>query len=30
VYADERDREKVGEAATKILGEIPSSAKISY
>jgi hypothetical protein len=30
VYADERDREKVHEAATKILGEIPSSAKISY
>jgi len=30
VYADEKDREKVGEAATKILGDIPSSAKISY
>jgi hypothetical protein len=30
VYADERDREKVHEAATKILGEIPSSAKMSY
>lgn len=30
VYADEKDREKVGVAATRILGEIPSSAKISY
>jgi hypothetical protein len=30
VYADEKNREKVGTAATKILGEIPSSAKISF
>jgi len=30
VYADEKNREKVGEAASKILGEMPSSAKISY
>jgi HD superfamily phosphohydrolase len=30
VYADEPNREKVAVAATKILGEIPSSAKISY
>ncbi len=30
VYAEEENREKVGDAASKILGEIPSSAKISY
>jgi hypothetical protein len=30
VYADEKNREKVGEAATKTLSEMPSSAKISY
>jgi HD superfamily phosphohydrolase len=30
VYTDDKNREKVGEAATEILGEIPSSAKISY
>jgi len=30
VYTDEKNREKVAEAASKILGEIPSSAKISY
>jgi len=30
VYTDEKHREKVAEAASKILGEIPSSAKISY
>jgi hypothetical protein len=30
VYTDDKNREKVGDAATKILGEIPSSAKISY
>jgi len=30
VYTDEGNREKVGEAATKILGKIPSTAKISY
>jgi HD superfamily phosphohydrolase len=30
VYADEKDREKVSQAASKILGEIPSTAKISY
>jgi HD superfamily phosphohydrolase len=30
VYTDEEKREKVGDAATKILGKIPSSAKISY
>ncbi|MDI6847296.1 MAG: HD domain-containing protein [Candidatus Bathyarchaeia archaeon] len=30
VYTDEKNREKVGIAASKILGEIPSSAKISY
>ncbi len=30
VYTDEKNREKVGSAASKILGEIPSSAKISY
>ena len=30
VYTDEKNREKVSIAATKILGRIPSSAKISY
>jgi len=30
VYAEEEDREKVSAAASKILGRIPSSAKISY
>jgi hypothetical protein len=30
VYTDERNRDKVGEAATKLLGGIPSSAKISF
>jgi HD superfamily phosphohydrolase len=30
VYTDESNREKVAVAATEILGEIPSSAKISY
>ncbi|HVO85650.1 MAG TPA: HD domain-containing protein [Candidatus Eisenbacteria bacterium] len=30
VYTAAEQREKVGEAATKILGRIPSSAKISY
>jgi HD superfamily phosphohydrolase len=30
VYTNEENRERVGAAATKILGEIPSSAKISY
>ncbi len=30
VYTDENAREKVGKAAMEILGEIPSSAKISY
>jgi HD superfamily phosphohydrolase len=30
VYTDEPNREKVAAAATEILGEIPSSAKISY
>jgi HD superfamily phosphohydrolase len=30
VYTDEANREKVAVAATEILGEIPSSAKISY
>lgn len=30
VYTDEPTREKVAAAATEILGEIPSSAKISY
>jgi hypothetical protein len=30
VYTDESNREKVSTAATEILGEIPSSAKISY
>jgi len=30
VYTEEKHREKVGEAALKVLGEIPSSARISY
>jgi hypothetical protein len=30
VYTDKENREKVAEAASKILGRIPSSAKISY
>jgi HD superfamily phosphohydrolase len=30
VYANEENREKVGKAASKILGDIPTSAKISY
>lgn len=30
VYTDEENREKVGAAATKLLGETPSSAKISF
>jgi len=30
VYTDEENREEVSNAASKILGEIPSSAKISY
>jgi hypothetical protein len=30
VYTDEKNRDKVGEAATKLLGGIPSSAKISF
>ncbi len=30
VYTSEENREKVGEAAAKMLGEIPSSAKISF
>lgn len=30
VYTDEKNREKVGVAAAKILGEIPTTAKISY
>jgi len=30
VYTDEENREKVGAAATKLLGELPSSAKISF
>jgi len=30
VYTDEENREKVGNAASKILGRIPSTAKISY
>jgi hypothetical protein len=30
VYTDERDRERVSDAAAKILGGIPSSAKISF
>ncbi|MEM1566285.1 MAG: HD domain-containing protein [Candidatus Bathyarchaeia archaeon] len=30
VYTDEKNRARVAEAAVKVLGEIPSSAKISY
>jgi hypothetical protein len=30
VYTDEKNREKVSTAATKLLGELPSSAKISF
>jgi hypothetical protein len=30
VYTDEKNREKVSQASSKILGEIPSTAKISY
>jgi len=30
VYTDEENRERVGAAATRMLGEIPSSAKISF
>jgi hypothetical protein len=30
VYTDEKNREKVSKAASKILGDVPSSAKISY
>jgi HD superfamily phosphohydrolase len=30
VYTDEKNREKVGVAAAKILGELPTTAKISY
>jgi HD superfamily phosphohydrolase len=30
VYTDEKNREKVGNATSKILGDIPTSAKISY
>jgi hypothetical protein len=30
VYTDERDRGKVAEAAAKILGETPTTARISY
>lgn len=30
VYTDEKNREKVGNAASKILGRLPSTAKISY
>ncbi len=30
VYTDEKNREKVGEEASKLLGGIPSSAKISF
>ena len=30
IYTEEKNREKVSNAASKILGEIPSSAKISY
>jgi hypothetical protein len=30
VYTDEKNREKVRQASSKILGEIPSTAKISY
>jgi HD superfamily phosphohydrolase len=30
VYTDEKNREKVAAAATKLLGDLPSSAKISF
>jgi hypothetical protein len=30
VYTDEADREKVEKATAKILGKIPSAAKISF
>jgi HD superfamily phosphohydrolase len=30
VYTDEKNRERVGKAASKMLGDVPSSAKISY
>lgn len=30
VYTDDKNREKVSSAAARILGEVPSSAKISY
>jgi len=30
VYTDEKNREKVGISAAKILGEIPATAKVSY
>jgi HD superfamily phosphohydrolase len=30
VYTDEENRDKVSKAATKMLGELPSSAKISF
>jgi hypothetical protein len=30
VYSDEENREKVGAAATELLGDLPSSAKISF
>jgi hypothetical protein len=30
VYTDEEQREKVGAAASKLLGGIPSSAQISF
>ncbi len=30
VYSDEKNREKVAAAATKLLGDLPSSAKISF
>jgi hypothetical protein len=30
VYTDEKNRSKVGVAAAKILGEVPTTAKISY
>jgi hypothetical protein len=30
VYTDEKNRQKVSSAAAKVLGDIPTSAKISY
>jgi hypothetical protein len=30
VYSNEESREKVGAAAAKLLGDLPSSAKISF